>query len=291
MSHRHPTLEELRATVQKGRHREIGNWLARRWGRPSAIFGTWLAVRLGLSAHQVTLLSLAASLGGSAAIGTGTREGFVAGVALGHLGFWLDHVDGQVARWNRTASLDGVYHDYVMHHLVSLALGFALGYGLAVQSGRTAWALAGFAIAAGWCLLGLHNDCRYKAFFQRLKSTQEAYRVEGGSGGKPAPPAPWPRRGLGMLTWPAYKSCEPHVVLLGLSAMAVLAVLAPAVWDVCLPLEVVGMAVLAPALGASRVSRTIVRGSTEEEFRRWFRPQSDTPTVAPRGPFSANIRP
>ena len=218
---RDPTLAELRATVQKGRHREIGNWLARRWARPSAIYGTWLAVRLGLSAHQVTLAALAGEPGRQPwPSAPGLASGFVLGVVLAHLGFWLDHVDGQVARWRGTASLDGVYLDYLMHHLVNLALGFALGYGLAARTGDPAWALAGFAIAAGWCLLGLHNDCRYKAFFQRLKSSTASYRVEGGSGGKPAPPAPWPRRGLGMLTWPAYKACEPHVVLLGLTALA-----------------------------------------------------------------------
>ncbi len=49
-----PTLAELRARVQKGRHREIGNWLARRVARPSAIYGSWLAIRMGLSANQVT---------------------------------------------------------------------------------------------------------------------------------------------------------------------------------------------------------------------------------------------
>src|SRR5215469_6588036 len=60
-----PTLAELRAEAQKARHREIGNWLARRVGRPTAIYGTWLAVRLGLSANQVTaaawLTSMAAA--------------------------------------------------------------------------------------------------------------------------------------------------------------------------------------------------------------------------------------
>ena len=47
---------------------------------------------------------------------------------------------------------------------------------------------------------------------------------------KPEPPAPWPRRGLGILTWPAYKLCEPHTVLLGLSIMAIVAVLSPSAW-------------------------------------------------------------
>ncbi|HWC89503.1 MAG TPA: CDP-alcohol phosphatidyltransferase family protein, partial [Pirellulales bacterium] len=130
MSHSRPTLAELRSTAQKGRHREIGNWLARHVARPSAIYGTWLAVRLGISAHQVTLAALAASLSGALAIGAGSRAGFVLGVFLLHLGFWLDHVDGQVARWRGTSSLDGVYFDYLMHHLVNLTLGFALGYGL-----------------------------------------------------------------------------------------------------------------------------------------------------------------
>jgi hypothetical protein len=268
----HPTLDELRATVQKGRHREIGNWLARRVARPTAIYGTWLAVRLGLSAHAVTLAALVASLSGAAAIGTGSRRGFIVGIAFAHLGFWLDHVDGQVARWNSKASLDGVYYDYVMHHLVNLSLGFALGFGLAARSGHSAWAIAGFAIGAGWCLLGLHNDCRYKAFFQRLKSTSVTYRVKGGSGGKPAPPAPWPRRGLGMLTWPAYKSCEPHIVLLALSALGTLALLSEPAWLACWRIGALGMATLAPSIGAARVARSIRSRSTEREFDRWFRP-------------------
>src|ERR1700733_1892013 len=152
-----PSLAELRARVHKDRHREIGNWLARRVGRPSAVYGTWVAVRLGLTAHQVTLASLAASVGGSIAIGLGTRVGFVSGVGLLHLAFWFDHVDGQVARWRGTASLDGVYLDYLMHHAASFALGFSLGYGLTVQSGDPRWSLAGFLIALGWASLSLHN--------------------------------------------------------------------------------------------------------------------------------------
>ena len=35
------------ARVQKDRHREIGNWLARRVARPTAVYGCWLAIRLG----------------------------------------------------------------------------------------------------------------------------------------------------------------------------------------------------------------------------------------------------
>jgi phosphatidylglycerophosphate synthase len=268
----HPTLDELRACVQKERHREIGNWLARRVARPSAVYGTWLAVRIGASANQVTLAALAAGASAAVAIGTGSRAGFIAGVALAHLAFWLDHVDGQVARWRSTVSLDGVYFDYLLHHASNAMLGFALGYGLAARSGDVRWAAAGFAIALGWAGLALHNDCRYKAFFQRLKREAGAFRVEGGRGGRPSHPAPWPRRGRGVLTWPALKACEPHVVLIALTVLALVSFVFPDAWLALWRWGVRGMAVLAPVLAVGRAARAVSRRTTEAEFRLWFQP-------------------
>jgi hypothetical protein len=282
MTDRPPSLAELRARVQKDRHREIGNWLARRVARPSAVYGCWLTVRLGLSAHQVTAAAWLSFLAAAAAIGTGQRGMFVVGVALAHLAFWLDHVDGQVARWRGTASLDGVYLDYLMHHAANLALGFAAGYGLAVRSGDPRWTIAGFSLGAGWMLLSVHNDCRYKAFFQRLKSTTESYRVDGGSGGRPQPPAAWPRRGRAAVTWPAYKACEPHIVLLGLTALAVLALAAPALWLAVWRGGVRVFAILAPALAIARIARAVVHRTVEDEFARWFRPLDPTGGQAQR---------
>jgi hypothetical protein len=267
-----PSLAELRSRVHKDRHREIGNWLARRVGRPSAVYGTWLAVRLGATAHQVTLAALGVSLGSALCFGWGTRWGFIAGVALANLAFWLDHVDGQVARWRASASLDGVYFDYLMHHAIALSQGFALGYGLASRTGDLRWTAAGFAVALGWAFLSLHNDCRYKAAFQRLKRETRSFRVDGGSGGKPVPPLPWPRSGRARLTWPLYKACEPHAVLIGLNGLAAIALVAPTIWLGLWKFGVLAMAALAPALAAARSGRAIVRGASEAEFGRWFRP-------------------
>ncbi len=167
-----PSLAELRSRVFKHSRpggREIGNAMAIYWGRPSAVYGTWLAVRLGLSAHVVTAMALGTQVMAAVVIGSGSRAGFVAGVLLSHLAYWLDHVDGQVARWRGSSSLSGVYFDYMLHHVSSMTLGFALGFGLVMRGGSPFWALAGFALALGWTWLGLNNDCRYKAFFQRLK--------------------------------------------------------------------------------------------------------------------------
>src|SRR4051812_10189581 len=138
MSKDRPSLAELRTRVFKHSSSsppsspppEIGNWLARRVGRPSAVYGTWLALRWGTSANQVTTAALLVNLAGALSIGLGTRIGFVAGVAGVFAAYWLDHVDGQVARWRGTASLNGVYFDYLLHHAANLSLGFALGFGL-----------------------------------------------------------------------------------------------------------------------------------------------------------------
>ena len=273
MSQRHPTLDRAEAGRPEaaapgdrqlaGSHGSPGRPRSMEPGSPSAsacplIRSRWPPWSQAWRARRRS----ARALGWASSLGT----------VLLHLGFWLDHVDGQVARWRRTASLDGVYLDYLMHHVVNLPLGFALGYGLAIRSGNPLWSVAGFAIAAGWGLLALHNDCRYKAFFQRLKSVSGSYRIDGGSGGRPRH-RPWPRRGLGMVTWPAYKLCEPHVVLLWLT------------WpggagdDESLGVDRLLAcrrhrhgALLAPLLAAARITRAVARGTVEAEFDRWFMP-------------------
>lgn len=277
MNHDRPTLAELRLKVFKHCRpggREIGNWLARRWGRPAAVYGTWVAVRCRVSAHAVTSLAVAAQGVGCAAIGTGSRWGFVVGVVLIHLAYWLDHVDGQVARWRGTASLSGVYFDYLYHHAASLMLGFALGFGLLMREREPLWALGGFSLAGGWVLLGLNHDCRYKAFFQRLKSESGTFEVRGGSGGRPEAPEPWPRRWPGVVSWPASKVCEPHVVLMVLTGLGVLAALGSGLWERGWRVFVGVEAPVALGLAVVRVARTIGRGVPDRDFEAWFRPVS-----------------
>ncbi len=222
-----PTLSQLRARVHKERHQEIGNWLARRWGRPAAVYGTWLAVRLQISANQATLASLVSTALGCASIASGSRVGFVSGVLLLHAAFLFDHVDGQLARWRGKTTLDGVYFDYLMHHFSNMCLGFSLGYGLSARLAEPAWTIAGFLVALGWTFQSLNNDCRYKAMFQRLKSDARSFSIQGGSGGRPAPPAPCPSSAFGAVSWALLKTCEPHVVLTALSVACVLALCIP----------------------------------------------------------------
>jgi hypothetical protein len=159
-----------------------------------------------------------------------------------------------------------------MHHVANLCLGFGLGYGLAARTGDVRWTAAGFAIALGWTLLSLHNDCRYKAFFQCLKRERTTYRVTGGSGGQPVPAPGWPTRGLGIVTWPAYKLCESHVVLVWLTILAGCALISLRIWTLGWQSSVLIGSIAVPLLALARIARTIARGRVEQEFSCWFQP-------------------
>ena len=178
--------------VQKDRHREIGNWLARRVARPSAVYGTWLAVRLGLSAHQVTLAALAGQPGGS-----GWRSAPGRGwVRPRRVGFctWGSGSTTSTARspaGDGPPSLDGVYSRLPDAPSCEPGAGLRPRLRPGIRTGDPAWASPGSRSPPAGHSCSLHNDCRYKAFFQRLKSTSETLLAStGGSGGRPAAPGP-----------------------------------------------------------------------------------------------------
>ncbi len=103
-----PTLAELRGRVFKGsrtRSGEAAGQTARSRLETGLLDGSSGRRRFmgrgsqsasDVSANQVTLLALLANLSASVAIATGYRTGFVAGVLLAQLAYWLDHVDGQL---------------------------------------------------------------------------------------------------------------------------------------------------------------------------------------------------
>lgn len=269
---RRPSLNELRTCAHKQEYQRIGSWPARKIARPAAIYGTWVAVRLNMSANQITLAATAVVIIAAALMSIGSPTAFFYAILLHHLAYWLDHVDGQVARWNRTASLDGVYLDYLLHYIWNLTLGFGLGFGLTNRTGQPLWSALGFSISLGWTLLSLHNDCRYKAVFQRLKSDTRSFRIDSGTGGRPSPAPGRPKHGIGRITWPLAKACELPTVLMFLTVIGSVAYLYEPLWEF-LWISFVGvMGVVAPTLATGRIVRAVGNGSVEREFSAWFQP-------------------
>ena len=65
---------------------------------------------------------------------------------------------------------------------------------------------------------------------------------------------------------------------MGLTVLAVLAVVTPAVWLAIWRIGVLFLAVLAPLLGIGRTARSVSGNSVETEFARWFQPLDADPT-------------
>lgn len=270
----YPSLQEIRRLGQKPNYRTQGNLLARYWARPWAVYGTWAAVRIGLSAHFITALAAIAWLAEAVCIASGCTEWFAIGVFLGFLGFWLDHVDGQVARVTGTQSIDGIFLDFWIHTAHAIVRGFGLGWGLYKASGNEIAILAGISAAFGWTMLGHANDARYKAFFARLNSSDRPLKT------RRLPKSHQDQTSLAktnqkmtirrLVSWSLAKLQEPHVVLLIelFIAVSFLANMKPyyLAWAGCMAF----WGITAPTLAIARVARLVLTGQISREFHEWF---------------------
>jgi len=253
----------------------MGNWMARHVARPAALRITRVVAPWGVSANAATLAAWGCGVAGAAAFGWGTVWGWILAAVMLQLGYLLDHVDGQLARWQGTASLDGVQLDYLMHHTIHLLVPLGIGWGLFVRTAEPLWALGGLLWGVSLLLITLPHDARYKAFIQRLKRVHGRLHVDGGGGGRPEPQPPIPRHPWPLAAWIARKACEMHVMtnMLALTALAQLLT-----GDTRLLFGSIVLVLAAPTAAAVAVW-TIVRSqqrhTAEEEFAAWYRVPED----------------
>jgi len=112
--------------------------------RPLSLYITYVALRLGLTANQVTVLQTIAGLAGAVCLGFPWATMALLGIALLQFGFVLDNVDGEVARFRKQVSVTGKYLDSIGHEIVIPAMYFALGAGAYFRLGHFETVIAGF---------------------------------------------------------------------------------------------------------------------------------------------------
>lgn len=103
---------------------------------------TKAAARIGLSPTGVTMISVAFAVAAAVLFGVGGRAALVAGGVLLYLGFVLDCVDGQVARYTRHFSAWGGWLDTMADRAKEYIVYAGLGYGATHAGFRYGWALA-----------------------------------------------------------------------------------------------------------------------------------------------------
>ncbi len=162
-------LRDLNAICQKPNYKTVGNWMVRHILRDAALPVTWLLLHTPVSAHQVTTIALITGLFGSVLLGF--PGSFFLGSSVIALQLWylLDHVDGQIARYRKTASLSGRFYDFIMHHLIHAAAFFFLSLSTFLTTGSVFYLILGFFLSLSALTLNLIHDVKYKTFFEALE--------------------------------------------------------------------------------------------------------------------------
>lgn len=102
---------------------------------------TWLAVRIGATPNQVTLLSFAIGLYAAYSFSQGGFAATLIGAILLQLSIIVDCVDGELARYTRKFSSLGAWLDAVTDRVKEYLVFFGLAYG-AAREGKDLWLLA-----------------------------------------------------------------------------------------------------------------------------------------------------
>lgn len=151
--------------------------------RPVSLYFTWLILLTPLRANHVTLLHMAFGIGGSILLAFPSHFLRLVGCGMLYMGFVLDNVDGEVARYRKEVSITGKYIDTIAHTIVNSMMFFCFGMGSYWDTGgNVAFVVLGF-LAALFCLR-LDTFVMYaesaKAFMQNLDKRYEYYaNIEG----------------------------------------------------------------------------------------------------------------
>lgn len=121
------SLQEIK---EKGWEKE-DNFFSEKVMRPVSYYPAWLLIKLGVSANTVTCFNLTVGLAGLVLLGLGGYVNMVAGASLLLLNYFLDRVDGSIARATGTSSSFGGYIDSLGDYVIDILVPVALGFGLA----------------------------------------------------------------------------------------------------------------------------------------------------------------
>ncbi len=204
------SFKELNQLCQKPDYKTKGNWYVRTILREAALPMTWLLLHTPVTANQVTLISLFVSFLGMFFLAVSGEAAFLTGVLLVQLWYYLDHVDGQIARYRKTACLTGRFLDFLTHHIVHTTLFFALGFYCYAVTASVVFIVWGFFSALAILTFNSIHDLKYKTFFEKLQQNggiipkqRDAFRKA------PQGAVPRAKRFFSF----AHKCCEIHVMM------------------------------------------------------------------------------
>ena len=119
------TISELRGICQNTRPAIFSDFLSR-WYYKVSIYFTWVCLKFGMSANQVTVFSGFVAILGGGLLVSDSKILTIVGVLCFHLFCVLDMSDGEVARYRNQGGVAGHFLDWFMHFVSSTAFMFGL---------------------------------------------------------------------------------------------------------------------------------------------------------------------
>lgn len=98
--------------------------------RPISVYPTWLLLRLGISANQITFIGLVIGVVGCVFLAFGSYWAGIVGAILVNIMFLFDVLDGNVARCTNSSSKYGHYLDAVSGYVIAALMPIAVGIGI-----------------------------------------------------------------------------------------------------------------------------------------------------------------
>jgi len=164
------SIKELRKICQEPR-KFCDTWHGKNFARPISIYITVLFLKLRLSANFATGIFLLSGLAASFLLFCPNEFMVLLGALAFQLWYILDHVDGEVARYNKQTSLTGAYFDRISHYIVHPLLFFCLGAGLFFKLKIPAMLILGFFASFSMVLINAVTDIYELTLCQKTQKT------------------------------------------------------------------------------------------------------------------------
>lgn len=265
------SLSELNKIVQKPDYKKTGNWMVRTFLRDAALPCTWLLLHTPVTANQVTLFALLTGLLSAVFLAVKGPGFFLTACLLLQLWYYLDHVDGQIARYRKTAGVTGRFFDFLMHHVIHGAVLFALGFYCALRLESPFYYFWAFSVSFSMSLFNMLHDIKSKAFIEKLlqgnvwKINDEKKTVSADTSASQKESS-LPKQIFSLL----HKLCEIHVLMNIMTGLAVFSVITGAVFDARKILFCFYGFVI-PVITIVKISFVILHRKIDEEFEDAFK--------------------
>ena len=150
-------------------HRTHDTWYDRLFVRKIAILITWVLIHTPITANQVTFIHTILVIFGAGLFFMNNQTYNIIGSVLILLGFLLDRVDGQVARYRKKMSNKGYFLDYFGHFLSRAIFFSGISISYYLRSNNIVFLFLGFSSVIFWFHYHYMYQVRYYFLYTDLK--------------------------------------------------------------------------------------------------------------------------